>query len=179
MRKILCILAILLLLVPATALAQGNKNAKAIPTVPVTVPDASLGLLDAAMSDLALAIASGDEAAIDRYLLLAEEKLTRAIGENGDVKLKVKADVEGRRLVVQFKYRPDLKPDGVKLCCGHDKAYATLKVTLKVKQARDGHYKVNLRIKGDLTEQQKAYITALVAKYQGQAPGLEISLKFK
>jgi hypothetical protein len=52
-----------------------------------------------------------------------------------------------------------------------------LTVTAKVKHASDGLYHADIKINGRFTEEQKAYILAMLQKYRGQMPGVEISFK--
>jgi hypothetical protein len=188
MRKKLYILAILTLsvailtlMVPAASLACSAKKpveppvvSPGVPVVPITIPDSSLTFLDAALNDLAAAVATHDDAAIAQYFAAAEQKLGQALPDTDNLKVKVNANLDARKLTVKV-----LATQDVPTRCHHAKAIELLKVVVKVRQTDDGVYHLGIRIKGDLTDQQKAYLTALVEKHQGQVPGVVIDLKIK
>jgi hypothetical protein len=136
MRIILCIIAVLVLSISAVSQARGCEATPVVPADPVTLPNVDPQLLDAAMKNLATAIATNNFDEIGRSLAIAEEQLATAIhaGGIGDVKAKVK-------------------------------------------HTSDGLYRVDIKINGRFTEQQEAYIFALLQKYEGQLPGIDVNLK--
>ena len=52
-----------------------------------------------------------------------------------------------------------------------------LSIKAKVKHTSDGLYRVDIKINGRFTEQQEAYILALLQKYEGQLPGIDVNVK--
>jgi hypothetical protein len=182
MRKLLYILAIMLLFVPAVSLAQSTNATPTVlptvlptvppalpptlPVVPGTVPDSGLYLLDAAMNDLALAVNSHNSSEINQYVAIAQQKLAAATAGRDDLQASLKASVKDDKLKATLKIKAEYP------------ANETLKISAKVKQNKHGLYNIDIRIKGDVTDQQKACLQALVEKAKLQMPGVNINLKF-
>jgi hypothetical protein len=142
------------------------------PADPVPLPVIDPQLLDAAMQKLAAAIATGNYDAIGSALGAAEEQLATAIqaGGIGDVKAKVKVDAKHEKATASLKIRAKGKEyNGISL--------KNLAIKAKVKHTGEGLWQVNVRINGRFTEEQKAYISALLQKYEGQMPGVDVNLK--
>jgi len=172
MRKLLCILVILALALPAVSMAQACKTKPAEPADPVTLPDVDPQLLDAAMQNLATAIATGNYDAIGNSLAMAEEQLATAIhaGGIGDVKAKVKVDAEHEKVLATLKIKAK----------GHEYngiSLHRLAIKAKVKHTSEGLWRVDIKINGRFTDEQEAYILALFQKYEGQLPGIDVNLK--
>ncbi|HUL62203.1 MAG TPA: hypothetical protein VLT35_04000 [Methanocella sp.] len=182
MRKKLNILAILVLSVavlaliaPAASVACSPKKPTVTP-VPITIPDGSFAFLDNTLNGLAAAIAAHDDAAIARILTTAEQQVHQAIPDTDNLKVKVKANTDAKKLTVQV-LATQASGTGH---CSHAKTIELLKVVVKVRQTDDGVTHIGVRIKGGLTDQQKASLTALVQAHQGQLPpNVVIDLKFK
>ena len=172
MRKILFILVILALAIPVVSMAEACKTKPAAPADPVTLPDIDPQVLDAAMKNLAAAIATNNYDAIGSAMGAAEEQLATAIqaGGIGDVKAKVKVDAEHQKAMATLK----IKAKGQN-CNGV--ALNKLTIKAKVNHARDGLYHADIKIDGRFTQQQKAYLMAMLQKYQGQMPGVVVNFK--
>jgi hypothetical protein len=172
MRKILCILVILALAIPAVSMAEACKTKPADPADPVTLPVIDPQIIDAAMKNLATAIATNNCTVIGSALGAAEEQLATAIqaGGIGDVKAKVKVDLEHQKAMATLKIKAKGQSyNGV--------ALNKLTIKAKVKQASDGLYHADIKINGRFTEQQKAYLLSIFQKYQGQVPGIVVNFR--
>lgn len=172
MRKILCILVILALAIPAVSMAEACKTKPAEPADPITLPVIDPQVIDAAMKNLAMAIATNNCTVIGNALGATEEQLAAAIqaGGIGDVKAKVKVDVEHQKAMATLKIKAKGQSyNGV--------ALNKLTIKAKVKHASDGLYHADIKIDGRFTEQQEAYLLAMLQKYQGQIPGVVVDFK--
>jgi hypothetical protein len=172
MRKILCILVILALAIPAVSMAEACKTKPAEPADPITLPVIDPQVIDAAMRNLATAIATNDYEAIGSALGAAEEQLAAAIqaGGIGNVKAKVKVDAEHQKAIATLKIKAKGK-------CHNGVALNKLTIKAKVKHASDGLYHADIKIDGRFTEQQEAYLLAMLQKYQGQLPGVVVNFR--
>lgn len=167
MRKIFCILAILLLFVPAAALAQGTEAATSEPSDPGTLPDSVLYIVNDVTDHLALAYATQNYDGIDDYIAIKQLLLLQAIGatDKNAVKAMVHVDLEMRTALAKVMIRPD---------CLDKKLEADVKIHLN----DDGQRQIDVKIKGGLTEMQKAYVESLVEKIKYQMPGTVVKVKY-
>ena len=167
MRKIFCILAILMLFVPAAALAQSTEAATSEPTDSGTIPDSVLYVLGDVTDHMAMACATHNYEGLDDYMMITEQQLLQAIGatDKNDVKAMVHVDLEEQTALAKVMIRPD---------CLDKK----LKADVKVMQNDEGLYQVDIKIKGDLTELQKASVQSLVEKIKYQMPGIVVNVKY-
>jgi hypothetical protein len=117
------------------------------------------------MNDLALAVNSHDASETNQYVAIAQQKLAVATAGRDDLTASLKACVKNDKLKATLIIK-------VEYPAGNE-----LKITAKVKQNKHGLYNIDLRIKGDVTDQQKALLQALVEKAELQMPGVNINLK--
>ncbi len=186
MRKKLNLLAILVLsaavlalIAPAASVACSPKKPTVTP-VPITIPDGSLAFLDNTLDGLAAAIAAHDEAAIAQILTTAEQQVHQAIPDTDNLKVKVNANAEAKKLTVRVLAIQAISSTHCGNTYTHTKSIELLKVVVKVRQTDDGVTHIGIRAKGGLSDQQKASLTALVQAHQGQLPpNVVIDLKFK
>jgi len=167
MRKIFCILAILLLFVPAVTLAQSTEAATSEPADPGALPDSVMYILSDVSDHLALAYATQNYDGIDDYMAIKQLMLLQAIGatDKNAVKAMVHVDLEMRTALAKVMIRPD---------CLDKKLEADVKIHLN----DDGQRQIDVKIKGDLTEMQKSYVESLVEKIKYQMPGTVIQVKY-
>jgi hypothetical protein len=167
MRKILCILAILALFVPAFSLAESTDVAPATAADPGAIPDSALYIIGDATDHLALAYATHNFNGVDAYMTTAGLRLLYAIGatDKNDVKVMAHFDIEERTAGAKVMIRPD---------CLDKKLEADVKAHVN----DEGQPMIDVKIKGDLTEQQQAYVQALVQKVENQVPGIVIKVKY-
>ena len=167
MRKILCILAILTLFVPAVSLAQSTDAAPAATADPGAIPDSALYIIGDVTDHLALAYATHNYDGLDDYMVNAEQQLLLAIGatDKNDVKAMAHIDLVNQTAGAKLMIRPD---------CLDKKLEAQVNLHLN----DEGQRVLDVKIKGDLTEQQKAYAQALIQKIQYQVPGIVINAKY-
>jgi hypothetical protein len=167
MRKIFCILAILMLFVPAVALAQGTEAETSELPDPGVLPDSVMYIVSDVTDHLALAYATHNYDGIDDYMLIQEQLLLQAIGatDKNDVKAMAHVDLVNQTAGAKVMIRPD---------CLDKK----LEVDVNIHLNDEGQHQIDVRIKGDLTEQQKAYTQALVQKIQYQMPGVLVNVKY-
>jgi hypothetical protein len=116
---------------------------------------------------LALAYATHNYDGIDDYMMTQEQLLLQAIGatDKNDVKAMAHVDLVEQTAGAKVMIRPD---------CLDKK----LEVDVNIHLNDEGQHQIDVRIKGDLTEQQKAYTQALVQKIQYQMPGVLVNVKY-
>jgi hypothetical protein len=167
MRKILCILAILALFVPAVSLAQSTDAASAAEADSATIPDSVLYIIGDVTDHLTLAYVTHNYEGVDDYMMTAGQQLLQAIGatDKNDVKVMAHIDLEEQAAGAKVMIRPD---------CLDKKLEADVKICLN----DEGQQQIDVKIKGDLTEQQKAYTDALIQKIAYQVPGIVINVKY-
>jgi hypothetical protein len=167
MRKIFCILAILMLFVPAAALAQRTEAVTSESADPGALPDSVLYIVSDVTDHLALAYATHNYEGLDDYMAVQEQQLLQAIGatDKNDVKAMAHVDLEEQTALAKVMIRPD---------CLDKK----LEVDVNIHLNDEGQHQIDVRIKGDLTEQQEACIQALVQKIQYQMPGILVKVKY-
>jgi len=171
MRWILCIImAVFVLSISAVTIGHACDAKPVKPADPVTLPAVDPQQLDTAMKSLAAALATNNYDAIGNSLGAAEEQLAAVVGAGSDVKAKVKVDAEHQKAAATLK----ITAQGKASSC-HAKNVLTVKA--KAKHTDDGTWNVVLKVNGHFTEQQKAYIQGLFQKYQGQLPGVNVTLK--
>lgn len=177
MKKILCItaiLAILALLVPAASLISMAESegtapvaAPAAPAETMAIPDSALLIVGEVADYLALAYATHNYDGLDDYLLQKEQQLLAAIGatDKNDVKCMAHFDVANQTAYGKVMIRPD---------CLDKK----LEVQSNFHLNDEGQRVLDVKIKGDLTVQQKAYAQLWVMKIKAQVPGILINVKY-
>lgn len=167
MRKVFCILAILLLFVPAAALAQRTEATTSGPADTAALPDSVLYIVSDVTDRLALAYATHNYDGLDEYMLIKEQELLQAIGatDKNDVKVRAHVNLEEQTAGAKVMIRPD---------CLDKKLEASVNIHLN----DEGQRQVDVKIKGDLTETQQACVQALVEKIRYQMPGTVIKVKY-
>ena len=167
MRKILCILVILALFVPAVSLAESTDAAPAAAADPGAIPDSALVIIGDVTDHLALAYATHNYVGLDDYMMNAEQQLLLAIGATGknDVKVMAHVDLEAQTAGGKIMLRPDCLDKKLEL-----------QVNLHLND--EGQHVLDVKIKGDLTAQQQAYAQALFLKIQYHVPGVLINVKY-
>lgn len=167
MKKILCILAILTLLVPAVSLAKSTGTAPAAPADSGAIPDSVKHILSDVRDRLALAYATHNYEGLDEYMLMKEQQLLQELGLTGknDVKVKAHVDLVDKTVRAKVTIRPD---------CLDKKLEAMANLHLN----DEGQCVLDVKIKGDLTGLQKAYAQALILDLQDQVPGIVINIKY-
>ncbi|OPY25331.1 MAG: hypothetical protein A4E28_03193 [Methanocella sp. PtaU1.Bin125] len=167
MRKIFCILAILLLFVPAAALAQRTEATTSEQADTGALPDSVLYIVSEVTDRLALAYATHDYDGIEGYMLIKEQELLQTIGatDRNDVKVRAHVNLEEQTAGARVMIRPD---------CLDRKLMASVNIHLN----DEGQRQIDMKIRGDLTETQQAYVQALVEKIKYQMPGTVIKVKY-
>jgi hypothetical protein len=167
MRKIFCILAILLLFVPVAALAQRHEAPTSKPADPGTLPDSVLYIVSDITDYLAIAYATHNYDGIEEYMLIKEQQLLQAIGatDKNDVKVMAHVDLDEQTAGAKVMIRPD---------CLDKKLEASVNIHLN----DEGQRQIDIKIKGGLTEMQKAYVESLVEKIKYQMPGTVVKVKY-
>ncbi|MGA9139178.1 MAG: hypothetical protein WBZ29_03080 [Methanocella sp.] len=157
----------LMLLVPTTALAQSTEVTTAEPADSGTLPDSVMYIVSDVTDHLALAYATHNYDGLDDYMLAQEQLLLQAIGATDKNDVKAMAHVD---LIEQSA--------GAKVMIRSDYLDKKLEVDVNIHLNDEGQRQIDIKIKGDLTEQQKAYTQALIQKIQYQMPGIIIKVKY-
>ncbi len=114
-----------------------------------------------------MAYATHNYDGLDDYMMIQEQQLLQAIGatDKNDVKAMVHVDLVEQTAGAKVMIRPD---------CLDKK----LEADVNIHQNDEGQYQIDIKIKGDLTEQQKGFVQALVEKIQYQMPGIVVNVKY-
>ncbi len=184
MKKILCVTAMLAILVLCTSglsLAKRsgpNEGGYAIISVPATLPaqipppppgtlpGGVMVILGDVVDHLQAAYATHNYDGLDLYMTNAEVQLAQAIGatDKNDVKAWAHFDPVEQVLQAKVMIRADALSD------------KKLEADMHVQKNEAGLVQVDIKVKGDITEQQKAYAQLLMQLYQ--KPGVVINLRY-
>lgn len=156
-----------MLFVPAVALAQSTDAKTAKPADQGALPDSVLYVLSNVTDHLSVAYATHNYTGLDDYMMMQEQQLLQVIGatDKNDVKVMAHADLEEQTAMAKVMIRSDYM----------DKK---LEADVKIGMNDDGQRQIDVKIKGSLTEMQKAYVQLLVQKIKYQMPGIVVNVKY-
>lgn len=152
-----------------TAVTQAQSSVSGYTTEligPGTTPDNFLYFLDVAMDNLALAATFNTDDRVNKSLEIAEERLAeaKAMAEKGDYEAMQKAEEEHIKVMSQLKGEvsglQDVDPEKA--------LEEKLKADVKLKQYGDKLDEIDVTMKGNLTEEQKAYFVAMLQDFKNQ-----------
>jgi len=157
-----------------------NVTAEAEENVDAGVtPDSFLWGVDVALDRLALALARNPESRAERGLLIAQERLQeiKAMAEEGKFDAAEKArDEHGRALGKVEEAVEDVEDDDAT-----GELENKLRIELKVREHKekvaDVETELEIKIRGQLTEEQWQKILALIEELSSQADSVEIKIK--
>ncbi len=176
MKRTLSVLIFLLMLIPAATCAQVNVSDDTVKLVdPGTTPDNFWYYLDVAMDNLALAVTFNTDDKINKSLEIAEERLAeaKAMAEKGDHEAVEKAEEEHLKAMSQLKGEiKDLQDNDPEKALEEK-----LKIKVKVKQYDDKLDEIDVKLNGNLTEEQKAYFLAILKNLKNQTEDVELDIE--
>ncbi|MCG2717512.1 MAG: DUF5667 domain-containing protein [Nanoarchaeota archaeon] len=174
MRKIFSMFVFILLLTTIMAVAQEETTEE---NAGVT-PDSIWWGIDVALDKIALALTFDNEARAEKGLKIAEERLLeiKIMATEKKIKAMAKAETEHGKVVVK------IKEDIEKL--EEDDLTEEIKTVIKLEKKIGKHeanleeirQKIDIKIKGELTEEQQAMIDSVLSNLEGQTGELKIKV---
>jgi hypothetical protein len=144
-------------------------------------PDSPLWGVDVALDNLAYLLAAGPESKAERGLEIAEERLQeiKIMADEKKIEAMAKAEDEHEKVVVKIEKEIDDVDDDDPT----EKVKKVIKLETKVKEHEANFnaikQNIDIRIKGELTEEQQALIDSILSSLEGQTADLKIKIENK
>ncbi|MBN4049197.1 hypothetical protein JYT91_01125 [archaeon AH-315-M20] len=172
--NVIFVISMLLILISTQVLAQEDVAEE---SAGVT-PDSFLWGLDVALDKLALALTFDNEAKAEKGLEIAEERLLeiKVMATEKKIKAMAKAENEHGKVVVKVKesienIEEDDPTEEVKTVIKLEKKIGEHQANLE-----DVKQKIDIKIRGELTEEQQSLIDSVLSNLEGQTGELKIKV---